>query len=321
MVVIASVALLSQVQAVSPAPDGCYPNYTTAKGCNALNSLTNGAGNSGFGWYALFGDSTGNFNTAVGGGALALNNADSNTAVGTAALLLNTSSGPNVAVGTDALVHNDDGGANNAVGAFALLNNVSGSFNNAHGREALWSNTGDENNAFGDFAMLDNTTGSMNTAMGDNALENCVSGSSNLAIGKDAGINVVIGDGNIYIGAGVHGPNDEDQFIRVGDTSLTYDCFISGIYERDVDAGSALLVYVDGVDKLGTALMDANGNRVPFKPQAMLDESLKQQKRIVELEGTVARLAAVVNEQAAQIQKVSAQLEASKPAPQVVNNP
>jgi hypothetical protein len=32
-------------------------------------------------------------------------------------------------------------------------------------------------------------------------------------------------------------------------------------------------------------------------------------------------LAATVNDQAAQIQKVSAQLEASKPAPRVVNNP
>jgi DNA-binding CsgD family transcriptional regulator len=32
-------------------------------------------------------------------------------------------------------------------------------------------------------------------------------------------------------------------------------------------------------------------------------------------------LAAMVKEQASQIQKVSAQLEASKPAPQVVNNP
>jgi hypothetical protein len=32
-------------------------------------------------------------------------------------------------------------------------------------------------------------------------------------------------------------------------------------------------------------------------------------------------LAATVKEQAAQIQKVSAQLEESKPAPQVVNNP
>ena len=40
-----------------------------------------------------------------------------------------------------------------------------------------------------------------------------------------------------------------------------------------------------------------------------------------ELENALARLAATVKEQAAQIQKVSAQVEASKPAPQVVNNP
>jgi hypothetical protein len=39
------------------------------------------------------------------------------------------------------------------------------------------------------------------------------------------------------------------------------------------------------------------------------------------LEATVEGLAATVKEQAAQIQKVSAQLETSKPAPQVVKNP
>ena len=39
------------------------------------------------------------------------------------------------------------------------------------------------------------------------------------------------------------------------------------------------------------------------------------------LEATVAGLVAMMNEQAAQIQNVSAQLEAIKPAPQVVNNP
>ncbi len=56
------------------APDGCYPNFTTAEGCNALNFLTTGAGNTGLGWYALFSDSTGSFNTGVGAGALVLNN-------------------------------------------------------------------------------------------------------------------------------------------------------------------------------------------------------------------------------------------------------
>jgi hypothetical protein len=52
-------------------------------------------------------------------------------------------------------------------------------------------------------------------------------------------------------------------------------------------------VYVDADQKLGAALVDANGNSVPFKPQAMVEESLKQQKRIAELESTVARLAAM----------------------------
>ena len=44
-------------------------------------------------------------------------------------------------------------------------------------------------------------------------------------------------------------------------------------------------------------------------------------RKVEELQATVAGLAGTVKEQAAQIQKVSAQLEASKPAPQVVNNP
>ena len=42
---------------------------------------------------------------------------------------------------------------------------------------------------------------------------------------------------------------------------------------------------------------------------------------IAELKKQVATLTATVKEQAAQIQKVSTQVEMSKPAPQVVNNP
>jgi uncharacterized protein YydD (DUF2326 family) len=76
-------------------------------------------------------------------------------------------------------------------------------------------------------------------------------------------------------------------------------------------------VFVDDTGKLGTILVDAVGNKVAT-PQAMLNEFRNQHKRIAELEGTVARLAAMVKEQAAQIQKVSAQLEVNKPAPQVV---
>jgi hypothetical protein len=53
----------------------------------------------------------------------------------------------------------------------------------------------------------------------------------------------------------------------------------------------------------------------------LLNEFLKEHRKVETLEGAVTSLVATVKEQAAQIQKVSAQLEASKPAPQVVNNP
>jgi hypothetical protein len=67
--ILSALAFLPGVQAVVPAPDGCYPNFTTAEGCNALNSLTTGAGNTGVGWYSLFSNTTGNFNTGVGAGS------------------------------------------------------------------------------------------------------------------------------------------------------------------------------------------------------------------------------------------------------------
>src|SRR5438876_4082078 len=100
ILVLGCFAFLPKTQAVSPPPDGCYPNFTTAEGCNALQNLTTGAGNTGLGWFALFGTSTGNFNTGVGTGTLVTNNGDSNTATGAAALLLNTAGVENTAVGT-----------------------------------------------------------------------------------------------------------------------------------------------------------------------------------------------------------------------------
>src|SRR5438477_11233528 len=92
-------ALSPGARAVSPAPDGSYPSFTTAEGCDALSSLTTGAGNTALGWRSLFLTTTGSYNTSVGDGALALNNGSSNTAVGMAALLLNTSAAQNTAGG------------------------------------------------------------------------------------------------------------------------------------------------------------------------------------------------------------------------------
>src|SRR5437764_4134339 len=50
----------------------------------------------------------------------------------------------------------------------------------------------------------------------------------------------------------------------------------------------------------------------------LLNEFLKEHKKTEKLEATVASLIATVKEQAAQIQKVSAQIELSKAAPRAV---
>ena len=169
--VLACFALLPGAQAISPSPDGCYPNFTTAEGCNALAGLGTGAGNTGLGWYSLFSDTTSSFNTGVGAGALVLNNGDSNTAVGAVALLLNSSGSNNTAVGTDALVNNtvDD---NTATGFSALFaNTIGGTLETSVNGYALGPNT-----AVGSHALEMNVDASANTAVGYNALTSQVTG-------------------------------------------------------------------------------------------------------------------------------------------------
>jgi hypothetical protein len=194
------------VQALSPAPDGGYPNFTTAEGDKTLFSVTTGAANTGLGWRSLFLNSSGNFNTGVGAGTLVLNTADSNTAVGAAALLLNTTGTQNVAVGTAAFVHNDSGSGNNAVGAFALSNNTDGFTNNAVGNSALLDNIhGHDNTAIGDLALSHNDStgsglGNDNTAVGSGALFTNTDGDSNTAVGFHALLSNTTGPDNTATG-------------------------------------------------------------------------------------------------------------------------
>ena len=193
--VLACFALLPGAQGqLSPPPDGCYFNFTTAEGCDALNSLTSGAGNTALGWRSLFLTTDGSFNTAVGGGALIFNNGSSNTAVGAAALLLNSTGSNNTAVGTDALVNNT-ANDNTAVGFFALQSNTTGgTLETILGTVDLGPNT-----AIGSHALESNVDGSANTAVGYNALHNQMSGdvfdglpefAANTAVGFEALANV-----------------------------------------------------------------------------------------------------------------------------------
>jgi len=213
--------LLPRAQAVVPAPDGGYPNFTTAEGTNALQHLTTGAGNTGVGWASLFSDSTAGFNTGVGAGTLILNNAASNTAIGAVALLFNTSGDSNTAVGVSALKSNTEGSVNTATGFQALFSNTTGDFNTANGGNALFANNGvnntaigygalefntdgGNNTAVGIFALQDNTVGGGNTAVGSAALASNTTAGDNTAVGNEAGSNITA-FGNVCIGAGVSG--------------------------------------------------------------------------------------------------------------------
>jgi hypothetical protein len=196
---------------VSPPPDGGYPNFTTAEGSNALRNLTSGAGNSGFGWFSLFSNTTASFNTGLGAGTLALNNGEANTATGVAALILNTTGINNTANGAGAMVLNSAGHDNTGVGSFTLYNN----------------DTGNNNSALGSSTLISNNTGSCNVALGDSALVSNTSGDNNIAIGCDAGSEATTGDNNIYIGnIGVAG---ESNTIRIGDPAIHQNVFIGGI--------------------------------------------------------------------------------------------
>ncbi|HEX5490448.1 MAG TPA: hypothetical protein VFX07_04255 [Candidatus Udaeobacter sp.] len=192
-------AFAPQTRALVPPPDGCYPGFTTAEGCQALQFVTTGVGNTGLGWRALFSAAGSSFNTGVGAGALVLNHAPdgANTAVGAASLLLNVFGSRNTAVGAAAMVNNagDTGGNgsfNGAVGAFALNGNTTGFSNNAMGDSALFRNeVGAANTAVGDLALEDNdATGAgkanFNCAFGAQALQGNVTGDSNNAVGASA---------------------------------------------------------------------------------------------------------------------------------------
>ena len=177
LLVFACFAFLLQMQAADPLPtpipglpnpDGCYPNFTTAEGCNALALLGSGLGNTAIGWYSLFEANAASFNTGVGAGALALTThaagagaATDDTAVGAGAMLLNTDGTDNTALGTDALLFNDHASDNTALGSFALFNNDSSGMD-----------TATDNTAVGSGALASNVDGGSNTAVGANALTN-----------------------------------------------------------------------------------------------------------------------------------------------------
>jgi hypothetical protein len=100
-------------------------------------------------------------------------------------------------------------------------------------------------------------------------------------------------------------------------------------YKKEIDPVgiSQLGLVAEDVEKVNPDLVVRDKEGKPYSVRydqvnaMLLNEFLKEHRIVQEQEKRIDALTAQLKAQAAQIQKVSAQLEASKPAPQVVNNP
>ena len=209
-------------------------------------------------------------------------------------------------------------GANNtAAGTQALQSLTTGNANTAVGAGTLVLNEADGNTAVGAGTLVTNTTGDGNTANGAFALFNNTVSRGNTGVGAGAlGLNDTTG--NTGVGAAALGSNTTGGFnTAIGRSALksnTKDTPQFGLIAEEVAAVNPDLVVRDKKGDIYTVRYDAVN-------AMLLNEFLKEHRKNEEQEATIARQQKQIEALTAGLQKVSAQLEASKPAPQVVNNP
>jgi hypothetical protein len=220
--------------------------------------------------------------------------------------------------------------------------NTSGNFNTAVGVNALFNATGFNNVAIGHQAGINVTTGSNNIDIGAFGRSG---DSQTIRIGRldlqnstfIAGIfgapmsgSVVVVNSSGKLGVVPSSARFKDNIEPMGKASemilqlkpVTF-CYKEQI---DPDRIPQFGLVAEEVEKVNPDLVVRDNDGKPFSVRydavnaMLLNEFLKEHKKVEQLEGTIASLAATVKEQAAQIQKVSAQLELDKPAPQIVLN-
>jgi hypothetical protein len=323
-----------------------FGNTNTAIGDSALFLNTSGGANTATGVNALSNNTGGDQNTATGYAALANNTTgDDNTANGVSALAHNTIGGLNTAVGFFTLFSNTTGGGNTAVGYQALLGSSTGSGNTAVGYDALVGHNGNENTALGDFAGAGQSTGDNNIDIGANVFG--VAGESNtIRIGNTditdtfitgiSGTTVASGaavlvDSNGHLGTVTSSKRFKEEIRPMNKTSEAIFSLepVTFRYKKEIDpAGTSQFgLIAEEVAKVNPTLVlpDKEGKPYTVRYDAvnamLLNEFLKEHRRNEQQQATITRLERQVEALTAGLKKVSAQLEASKPAPQVVNNP
>jgi trimeric autotransporter adhesin len=342
-------------QAVGPDTDGSIPGSNNGEGVGVLVSRTTGIWNTGTGFEALNHLTAGNQNTATGLRALFSDTSGGyNTATGVYSLFSNTSGFFNSATGAYSLANNTTGSNNTANGYSALYFNTTGAQNTATGSAALYRNTtGNFNTAVGYLAGANHASGSNNIYIGDPGVD----GESNvIAIGAVASSGTpyaftyiggiydsLVNDRPVYIrsdgalGTLVSSRRYKEEIKPMGKASEALFALkpVTFRYNQETDPSHKLSfgLIAEDVAEISADLVsrDKEGKPQTVRYEAvnamLLNEFLKEHRKmqeqgatIAELKKEIASLARTVKEQAAQIQKVSAQVELSTPAPRTVGS-
>jgi hypothetical protein len=120
-----------------------------------------------------------------------------------------------------------NGGNNSGIGYNSLNSLTSGNNNVSMGGQSMHSTTtGTYNTAIGEQSLNSDITGSHNTALGNGALYDVTTGVFNIGIGDSGGDSIVTGSYNIDIGNDA--PGDETGIIRIGQSGLQTDTYLTG---------------------------------------------------------------------------------------------
>src|SRR5881397_2992669 len=316
----------------------------TAIGFDALYSNTTGDSNTAIGSQALVSNTTGIRNTATGFAALESNTTgERNTATGRAALANNTTGNFNTADGQNALFSNTTGIQNTATGTFALVFNTTGNQNTGTGYNALLNNTtGNQNIALGNFAGSNLTTGDNNIDIGNPG----VTGEANtIRIGTQgtqtrtfvagisgAGVMGVAVKVNAagQLGVGVSSERFKEEIKPMDKASETIFALkpVSFCYKKDIDSERTpqFGLVAEDVAKVNPDLVvrDADGKVYTVRYEAvnamLLNEFLKEHRKVEKLEAALTVVNDRLKEQEAKIENVSARIEMTEPAPKLVSN-
>jgi hypothetical protein len=358
LIPLACFALAPQIQA--DCQEGCDTvNFNTFLGEDALLNHS-GVHNTAVGFNTLTNNANSSNNTAVGSAALEFNTfGDSNTAIGAGALEHNTGGGFNTAIGDEALYLNTTGRDNTANGYFALFGNKTGRENVADGVFALGANrNGRGNTASGYNALSTSTIGNLNIALGYKAGVN-LTGDKNIAIGnggvegESSTIRIGSADQTTTFIAGISGATVPTGVAVIVDAEGHLGTTTSSVrFKEDIKpmdkASEAILalkpvtfrykheldpngipqfgLVAEDVDKVNPDLVacDEQGKPYTVRYEAvnamLLNEFLKEHRKVQELEANAAEQQKQIETLTAGLQRVSAQLELSKAAPETVLN-